>query len=46
MLEQFYDVMCMKTKELGCKENHGIQNVDTEYCNGNIIADKRQALKI
>jgi hypothetical protein len=41
-----YDLMYMKTKELGWKENHGIQNIDIEDSQGNIIIDQRQVLKI
>jgi len=36
----------MKTKELGWKENHGIQNNDTEDSEGNITTDKRQVQQI
>ena len=38
--------MYMKKKELGWKENHGIQNISIEDSKGNIIVDKRQVLKI
>jgi hypothetical protein len=38
--------MYMKTRELGWKENHGIQNTGIEYSQGNIIIDQRQILKI
>jgi hypothetical protein len=41
-----YDLMYMKTKELGWKENHGIQNVGIAYSQGTIIIDKRRVLKI
>ncbi|PNF18588.1 hypothetical protein B7P43_G06262 [Cryptotermes secundus] len=41
-----YDLMYMKTKELGWKENHGIQNVGIEDSQGNRIVDQRQVLKI
>jgi hypothetical protein len=41
-----YDLMYMKTKELGWKENHGIQNVGIEDSQGNIIIDQRQVLQI
>jgi hypothetical protein len=41
-----YDLMYMKTKELGWKENHGIQNISIAYNQGNIIIDKRRVLKI
>jgi hypothetical protein len=30
----------MKTKELGWKENHGIQNIGIEDSQGNIIIDQ------
>ena len=40
------DSMYMNTKELGWKENHGIQNICIEDAEGNIIVDKRQDLKI
>jgi hypothetical protein len=36
----------MKTKELGWKENHGIQTIAIEDSLGNIIVDRRQVLKI
>jgi hypothetical protein len=36
-----YDLMYMKTKELGWKENHGIQNSGIEGSQGNIIIDHR-----
>jgi hypothetical protein len=35
-----YHLMYMKTKELGWKENHGIQNIGIEDCRGNIIIDQ------
>ena len=35
-----YELMDMKTKELGWKENHGIQNIDFEDSKGNIIVVK------
>jgi hypothetical protein len=41
-----YDLMYMKTKELGWKENHGIQNIGTEDCQGSVIIDQRQVLQI
>jgi hypothetical protein len=45
-----YDSLYTKTKELGWKDNHEIQNkiqnTDTEDSNGNIIVEKRQVLKI
>jgi hypothetical protein len=37
-----YDLMYMKTKELGWKENHGIQDTGIENSQGNIIIDKRK----
>jgi hypothetical protein len=37
-----YDLMYMKTKELGWKENHGIQNTCIEDCQGNIIIGQKQ----
>jgi pyruvate formate-lyase activating enzyme-like uncharacterized protein len=42
----YYDLMYMKTKKLGWKENHGIQNIGIEASQGNIITDYRQVLKI
>lgn len=41
-----FDLMCMKRKELSWKENDRIQNIGIEGSRGNIIVDKRQALKI
>jgi hypothetical protein len=38
--------MYMKTKELGWKENHGIQNIGIEDSQGNIIIDQRRVLQI
>ena len=38
--------MYMKTKELGWKENHRIQNTGIKYLQGNTIVDQRQVLKI
>jgi hypothetical protein len=35
-----------KTKELGWKENQGIQNIDIEDSQWNRILDQRQVLKI
>jgi hypothetical protein len=32
-----YDLLYLKTKEIGWKENHGIQNSGTEDSKGNII---------
>jgi hypothetical protein len=36
----------MKTKQLGWKKNHGVQNIGTEESKGNITVDIRQVLKI
>jgi hypothetical protein len=36
----------MKTKELGWKENHGIQNIGIEDSQGNMIIDQRRVLQI
>jgi hypothetical protein len=36
----------LQGEELWWKENHEIQNSATEESKGNIIADKRQVLKI
>jgi uncharacterized membrane-anchored protein len=41
-----HDLMYMKTKELGWKENHGIQNIGIEDSQGNIIIDQRRVLQI
>jgi len=41
-----YDLMHMKTKELGCKETQGIQNIGIEDSQGNRIAQQSQVLKI
>jgi hypothetical protein len=41
-----YDLMYMKTKELGWKETQGIQNIGIEDSQGNRIAEKSQVLKI
>jgi hypothetical protein len=41
-----YDLMYMKTKELGWKENHGMQNIGIEDPQGNIIIDQRLVLQI
>ena len=41
-----YDLMYMKTKELGWKENQGIQNIGIEDSQGNRRVDQRQVLKI
>jgi hypothetical protein len=39
-----YDLMCMKTKELGWKDNQGIQTTGIEDCQGNIIVDQKHIL--
>jgi hypothetical protein len=36
-----YDLMYIKMKKLGQKENHEIQNISIEDYKGNIIVDKR-----
>jgi len=41
-----YDLMYMKTKELGWKETQEIQNIGIEDFQGNKIVDQRQVLKI
>jgi hypothetical protein len=41
-----YDLMYMKTKELGWKETQEIQNIGIEDSHGNRIVDRRQVLKI
>ena len=41
-----YDFMYMKTKELGWKENQGIQNTGIEDSQGNRIVEQSQVLKI
>ena len=41
-----YDLMYMKTKELGWKETQGIQNIGIEDSQGNRIVDQSQVLKI
>ena len=41
-----YDLMYMKTKELGWKETQGIQNTGIEDSQGNRILDQKQVLKI
>jgi hypothetical protein len=38
--------MYTKTKELGWKENHGIQNIGIEYSQGDTIIDQRRVLQI
>jgi len=41
-----YDLIYMRTKELGWKEIQGIQNIGIEDSQGNGIADQSQLLKI
>ena len=41
-----YDVMYKKIKEIGWKENCGIQNVGTVDSKSNIIEDQGQVLRI
>jgi hypothetical protein len=41
-----YDLMYIKTMELGWKEKHGIQNDGIEDSQGNIIIDQRRILQI
>ena len=41
-----YDLMYMKTKELGWKETQGIQNIGIEDSQGYRIVDQRQVFKI
>ena len=41
-----YDLMYMKTKELGWKETQWIQNIDIEDSQGNRVVDQTQVLKI
>ena len=41
-----YDLMYMKTKELGWKETQGIQNIGIEDSQENGIVDQKQVLKI
>ena len=41
-----YDLMYMKTKELGRKETQGVQNIGIEDSQGNRIVDQKQVLKI
>ena len=41
-----YDLMYMKTKELGWKETQGIQNIGIGDSQGNRIVDQKQVLKI
>jgi hypothetical protein len=40
-----YDLMYMKTKELGGKETQGVQNIGIEDSQGNRIVEQSQALK-
>jgi hypothetical protein len=40
-----YDLMYMKKKVLGWKDNHGIQNIGIEDSQGSIIIDLRRVLK-
>jgi len=40
-----YDLMYMKTKELGWKETQGIQNIGIEDSQGNRIVEQSQVLK-
>jgi hypothetical protein len=41
-----YDLMYMKTKELGWKETQGIQNIGIEDSQGNRMVEQSQVLKI
>ena len=41
-----YDLMYVKTKELGWKETQGIQNIGIEDSQGNRLVDQRHVLKI
>ena len=41
-----YELMYMKTKELGRKDTQRIQNIGIEDSQGNRIVDQKQALKI
>jgi len=41
-----FDLMYMKTKEQGWKENQGIQNIGIEDSQGNRIVEQSQVLKI
>jgi len=41
-----YDLMYMKTKELGWKDTQGIQNIGIEDCQGNRVIEQSQVLKI
>jgi hypothetical protein len=41
-----YDLMYMKTQELGWKENHAIQNIGIENSQGNMIIEQKGVLQI
>jgi len=41
-----YDLMYMKTKELGWKETQGIQDIGIQDSQGNRIVDQRHVLKV
>jgi hypothetical protein len=41
-----YDLMYIKTKKLGWKDTHGIQNIGIEDSQGNIIIDQRRLVQI
>jgi hypothetical protein len=41
-----YDLMYMKTKELGWKETQGIQNICIEDSQGNRVVEQSQVLKV
>ena len=41
-----YDLMFMKTKELGLKESQGIQTNGIEDCQGNMRVNQRHILKM
>ena len=45
-LWNFKEQMYMKTKELGRKENQGIQNIGIEDSQGNRIVERSQVLKV
>jgi hypothetical protein len=40
-----YDLMYVKLKELGWKENRETQNIGIENSKGSVVVDKRQVLK-
>jgi hypothetical protein len=42
----YYDLMYMKTKELGWKDTQGIQNIGIENSQGNRLVDQNQVLII